>query len=339
MLSPRVCLLIHNPVIKAEGGRKLHQVLGWNDPDELTAAFIDDIRQVSHGYVSYRVVDRVEIDGFPVKLDGRRYTGDSYLRAWRSRSGFHMPDTANYAELLREADFPRKLAADQVDELWMFAFPYGGYFESCMGGPGAIWCNGDIIPGTAGMAKRFVAMGFNYERGVGEMLESYGHRVENIMEHVFRDIPDSPPVRQPSPVVGGLRGMLSAIDHLFGGGDQPEPGAAPEPPSLSDNLWRAFIRYDKTHPGAASCGNVHFAPNSTRDYEWGNRQRVLTSADDWLNYPNFTGETSVQDCAAWGHGDIRAHHQWWMRRFPHVEGQTPTGKPHNWWKPIAGLEF
>ena len=29
-------------------------------------------------------------------------------------------------------------------------------------------------------------MGFNYERGVGEMLESFGHRAESIMKHVYR---------------------------------------------------------------------------------------------------------------------------------------------------------
>ncbi len=28
-------------------------------------------------------------------------------------------------------------------------------------------------------------MGFSYERGVGEMLENFGHRVESIMRHVF----------------------------------------------------------------------------------------------------------------------------------------------------------
>jgi len=28
-------------------------------------------------------------------------------------------------------------------------------------------------------------MGFNYERGVGEMLEDLGHRAESILSHVF----------------------------------------------------------------------------------------------------------------------------------------------------------
>ena len=38
-------------------------------------------------------------------------------------------------------------------------------------------------PGPA--ARRFVIMGYNYQRGVGEMLESFGHRSESILEKTF----------------------------------------------------------------------------------------------------------------------------------------------------------
>jgi hypothetical protein len=332
-LNPRVVVLIFNPVIEAEGGRRLHQVLGWNDPDALTRQYIDDVRTASHGIVDYEVVERIELDKFPLKRDGFRYTDETYLRAWRSRSGFHEPDAADYPSMLREADFARKVEANQADELWLFGFPYAGFFESCLGGRGAIWCNGDIVPGSEIVSRRFVVMGFNYERGVGEMLEDLGHRAENIMEHVFADTPEEPiwPWHD--------AGNLSFWQKLSG---KRKPTASPEPartPSLTGNLWRAFTRYDHRHNGAASCGNVHFAPSSTRDYEWGNATTVLTNADDWLNYPNFTGEVKAQNCAAWGDGDIRAHHIWWMQRFPHAAGRTPNGKSHNWWEYVVGLRY
>ena len=297
VITRRVLVLIHNPIIEQEGGRKLNQVMGWNDPDQLAQQYIRDVGEASWGRVRYEIAERVEIDGFPTKVDGFAYTDASYLQAWRSRSGFHQPDAVFYPELLQRVNFIHKLEAGLVDELWLFAFPYAGYFESCMGGRGAIWCNGTIIPGTERASRKFVVMGFNYERGVGEMLEDLGHRAENIMAHVFQRVP---------------------------------PQA---------NLWQRFIQYDKTDPGRAACGNVHFAPNSRSDYDWGHTRTVLSTADDWLSYPNLTGQARPMTCADWGRGDIRLHHIWWMQRFPHVAGSNEYGIAHNWWRYIVGLEF
>jgi hypothetical protein len=41
----------------------------------------------------------------------------------------------------------------------------------------------------------------------------------------------------------------------------------------------------------------------------------------------------------WGGGEIRAHHKWWLQRFPHVDGTTPTGRLNNWWSYTVGLRF
>jgi len=326
MLTPRALLLIYNPIIEspvyAPNPARLSELLGWNDPDQLCAQYIEDVAEASHGQVRYRIVARVELDAYPVKVDGFRYTDESYLRAWGARAGFHQPDAADYVAILKDADFLARLEEDQADELWVMAFPYAGLYESCMGGRGAIWCNGPVIAGTAHLARRFVVMGFNYERGVGEMLEDLGHRVESIMAHVFAGLPEQP--RQQ-----GLLGVLGI------GRARPSPGAV----DLSGNLWSQFIRHERTHPGLAACGNVHFAPNSTTDYDWGNPRPVLSNADDWLNYPNFTGQRRWMSCADWGNGDIRQHHLWWMRRFPHVEGTTPTGRLNNWWQYVVGLRF
>lgn len=339
-LAPRVSLVIYNPILEAEGGSRLNRVLGWNDPDHLCAQYIADVQEASHGYVGYQIVERIELDEYPVKQDGFRYDDISYLRAWRTRSGFHQPDTADYPAILRRCDFVRKLEAGLVDELWIMAFPYAGLYESCMGGRGAIWCNGPVIPGTAQVLRRFVVMGFNYERGVGEMLEDLGHRAESIMEHVFSDVPDE---AGDLGLGNGKSGVgRSWWDRLLGAiGLRKSPIANPPLPTvnLSGNLWKQFTRYDKLHPGMAACGNVHFAPSSEADYDWGNRRPVWSNADDWLNYPHFTGQVREMSCADWGNGDIRQHHLWWMKRFPHVEGTTPTGKLNNWWRYIVGLEF
>lgn len=100
------------------------------------------------------------------------------------------------------------------------------------------------------------------------------------------------------------------------------------------NAWARFTRYDKTHPGEAGCGNVHFAPNSQSDYDWGNPTYVDSTCDDWaLNFPALNGLRKRVNADEWGNNDMRLHHLWWFERFPHHSGEF-EGKLANWWKYI-----
>ena len=99
------------------------------------------------------------------------------------------------------------------------------------------------------------------------------------------------------------------------------------------DLWRRFTRYDLVAPGQAQCGNVHFAPNSQTDYDWGRHDRVWSGCDDWLEFPELRGTRREVDCAEWGGGDMRLHHCWWLGRLPCVPGER-DGVSHNWWEAI-----
>lgn len=284
----KVLMITHNPVLQSKNGQTLKQYFRWNDPDELAQGYMDDVRQCSYGYANYEIVERLVIDGYPLKRDGFRYNEQSYLNAWQARS-FHDPDGVDYLQLAREFDLLRQVESGAIDEVWLFGHPYGGYYESIMGGHGAFWCNAPPLAGTEGCSRKFVIMGFNFERGVGEMLEDLGHRAESMLYKVFEK----------------TRGDA--------------------------NLFERFTRYDKTHPERAECGNVHFAPNSIRDYDWGNPRPVLSRCDTWYNYPDLSGESRLVNCAEWGNGDIRAHHCWWFKHFPHIQGET-NGIANNWWR-------
>jgi hypothetical protein len=286
-MPTRVLALIHNPRIPFEGNRRLAEVLRWHDPEVLARRYIADVRECSYGLADYEIVESIEADGFPVKADGFAYTPESYLRCWRARAGFHQPDGVDYHRLLDDFNIVPRINTGALDEVWLFGFPYAGYYESIMVGPGAVYCNAPPLE-RRDAQRRFIIMGFNYERGVGEMLEDLGHRAESILSHVFR--------------------------HTRG----------------EANLWERFTRHDKTHPGRAECGNVHFAPNSERDYDWGNPRFVVSGCESWLNFPDLSATRRRVNAAEWGGGDIRLHHLWWFRRFPHVEGQS-HGVAHNWW--------
>jgi hypothetical protein len=290
-VRPRVLVIIYNPSVAGAGGRRLNEVLNWNDPDDLTRRYIDDVRESSDGYANYEVVDRLEVDDIPEKIDGFKYQVDDYVTHWRNRSGFHQPDAVDYYRILDNFRLVERINDNQIDEVWLYGFPFGGFYESIMVGPGAFWCNAPPLAGTDHCRRRFVIMGFSYERGVGEMLENLGHRAESIMRHVFR--------------------------HTSG----------------EANLWQRFSRYDLTHPGRAEVGAMHFAPNSLRDYDWGNPTYVPSRCYDWRHFPDFQGETHQVNCHEWGDGDIRQHHLWWFRLLPHVAGSA-NGLSHNWWEYI-----
>jgi hypothetical protein len=100
------------------------------------------------------------------------------------------------------------------------------------------------------------------------------------------------------------------------------------------NLWKRFSRYDKTHPGQAEVGIVHYAPNSQKDYDWGNKMKVMSRCDNWLNFPDLSGPPKQVDDSQWGRGDTRLHHLWWFKRFPHIAGVS-DGISHNWWEYVT----
>lgn len=277
-IHPRVLLIIYNPTVPSEGGRKLVDVLKWNNPDDLVKDYIADVKDASYGYCNYKIVDRIEVDLFPVKEDGFAYTGDSFVSAWKARSGFHQPDWVDYNRIVRDFKLVERVNNDEIDEVWLFAFPYGGFYESRMVGPEAFWCNAPPLKGYEHAKKRFVIMGFNYERQVGQMLEAHGHRCESILDYTFRN----------------------------------KKGDA--------NLYKVFTRYDKIAPGQSEVGIVHYAPNSQKDYDWGNKTEVKSRCDNWLNYPDLSGAPKTVDCSHWGDGDTRLHHLWWFKRFPHIAG-------------------
>ncbi len=291
-VTRKLSLIIYNPSIPDHGNLKLTKVLGWNDADRLSAALISDLHEASHGYANYMIAERSEVDAFPLKQDGFTYTPKTFLSAWRSHAGFHQPDAVNYHQLLDQFDLLEKVRSGAIDEVWTISFPYAGFYESRMAGPGAFWCNAPPLPGTDQAGRRFVIMAFNYERGVGEMLESYGHRAELIMMRVY--------------------------------GDTPGPG----------NLWKRFTQYDQITPGRAEVGNIHFAPNSIKDYDWGNPRTVPSHWRAWQNFPDLSSPPQPANSRDWGRGDIRAHHLWWFSLLPHVTGQT-NGIANNWWAYIV----
>jgi hypothetical protein len=185
IVSPRVLVVVYDPIIDAATGTKLTKHKNWKRPEDLISGFIADVLEVSGGLARYQIVKRIEINDFPIKTDGFRYTVQAYLAALNNGAQAHKPDSFNYQDFLTRHNILQLVSSNQIDEVWMFGFPYAGFYESTMGGFGAFFCNSQPLPNTSSCSRRFVIMGFSNERGVGEMLHSFGHRAESIMKQVY----------------------------------------------------------------------------------------------------------------------------------------------------------
>ena len=288
----KTLVIVYDPIVDPVTGRTLSEYLRWNRVDELARGYMSDVLEVSGGLARYQVVQRIDVDGTPVKVDGYQYDPATYLNVMRGATPPHSPPEVDYYAIINRFELLQRVASNEIDEVWVFSFPHAGFYESIMGGPGAFWCNAPPLKNTEASGRRFVIMGFSYERGVGEMLEDLGHRAESIMEKTF------------------------------------------ERHTGEQNLWRRFIRYQQVAPGRAGVGNIHFAPNSQRDYDWNNPTPVPSECDDWLyNFPNFKGVVRAVTASDWGNGDIREHHKWWFRHLPKVSGHS-YGIANNWWQYI-----
>ncbi len=159
----------------------------WKSTDMLVEGYVQKMRELSDQRLLFRVVQTLTVKDYPLLLDGRRYTDETWTqtlqddkRALRDSHGNYM--LADYMRIIKDANILAQVRDRQIDEVWMFGGPYFGFYESRMVGRGAFWCNAPAIeqPG-----RLFIMMGFNYERDIKEMVHDFGHRTESILSMQF----------------------------------------------------------------------------------------------------------------------------------------------------------
>lgn len=294
----KVMVINFDPIVPSVG-KRTHEALGWNDPWSHTIAYINDLKEVSGCWAQYQIVEWHDVNYFAHFTDGFQYSAQEFYDMWRSCGGscnWHS-GTADYYRIINDFGIAAKVAAGEIDEVFLFGPPFAcAFWEAAMAGPSPYFINGGTyyVPSAK---RNFAIMGFNYEREVGCMLEDFCHRAECIMSRVYR----------------------------------PPQWWFPTWPIT--NNWDRFRMYDKIKSGEAACGTCHYAPNSQSDYDWGNTTYVWSYCDDWLyNWPNLLGVKRWVNCSEWGNGDMRLHHLWWLKHIPRKPGVNADGKQNNWWK-------
>jgi hypothetical protein len=159
----------------------------WYNTELLIEQYIDAMQKASRNTLVYHLMNILTVSEYPLLLDGRRYTNATWSaalandpKAFRDPHGAYM--LADYQRIIQDFNLIQLVMENLIDEVWMFGGPYFGFYESRMVGQNAFWVNG---PGIERACRRFVIMGFNYQRSVKEMVHDFGHRAESILARKY----------------------------------------------------------------------------------------------------------------------------------------------------------
>lgn len=282
----KVAVVYQNPMVGM--GQKLHQKFGWADPTILVAQLQQEFKNASSGVVEFQLTEIYDDQILFTRLDSVFLTVNQLVTyynepGWSTLKLAHQQGRLkfDYRELINHYDFCTKRDQGIIDEVWVYAHPYASMYESQLVGQNAFWWNSPPIK-DAGCVKLLSIMGLNYERGIPEAMESFGHRME------------------------------SALWHAFGRWNN----AAPDP-----NNWEIFTKIDKDFPGEAQVGNIHFPPNGLSDYDFGNPRKVDSYSDDWSKFPYLLNKKRNFGCEEWGCSHL-GYMRWWYRHLPRFAGVT-----------------
>ena len=242
---------------------------------------------------------------FPLATDGQRLTESEYLTLRSQGQGYaqtHGGAMVDIPHAVLDNGIDTKIKSGEIDEVWLFASWTMSLYESYMGGPGAFWINGPTFPSDSGRA--YVVMGFENAVGVPNSLHSVGHRVECTFDRAYGHI------------------------------------------STNQNTpWARFRKHQNIPaewlPGVTfGVGDTENPPNSRGAYDYRNPNYVLSTAPDWLTYPNLTGQTANVAAPDWGDSDY-GYYKWWYGHMPKADGVSPRAdsdpsafRQNNWWKYI-----
>ncbi len=309
IMNLKVALIIQNPIVDSIANKRIHQVWGWENPYNYVNQIIEEFHTISDGVINYQIVETHNDEGIFTRLGDSLMTIDTLIYFYTTSGKLFGRDTPGtlqyYAENLRTVQFDYNYMVDyydldskrndgEIDEVWVYAHPFAGMYESQLMGPGAFWWNSPPL-NHDGLEKLLSVMGWNYERGVAEALHSYGHRME------------------------------SAIKYVYGRWDCNNE---------NPNSWELFTRFDKEVPGGAHIGNIHFPPNGQNDYDYGNTKYVTTYADNWKRYPLLLDQVREVNRIEWsqdvGTNYQLGYMRWWFNHIPKYTG-IHKGVLNNWW--------
>jgi hypothetical protein len=296
VLTQKVLLIVYDPVVDQASGLSLSQKMHWQNVDELINGYIADIDQSSGGLINYQVIERINRNEFPLKIGGFRFDAKTYF----SEPKPPFADAGvDYHQIISDFNIFARIDNHEIDEVWIFGFPFAGFNESIMVGRCAFACNSNPLENTDNCSRRFVMMGFSYERYVGQMLEDFCHRAESILAYIYNS------------AIGDANLYTRFIRY-----DKTSPGESEV----------GSVHYGPNSESDYDYGNKRYVPSRCDD--WFNFP-VFKNEVKQVNCDAWGGDATHPD-DLW----TRNHHKWWLNHLPRKAGRT-NGVANNWWKYIV----
>ncbi|MBI3586589.1 MAG: T9SS type A sorting domain-containing protein [Ignavibacteriales bacterium] len=319
-MTIKVALVLQDPAIASQGYQRLHELFtGWKDPQLLSNKLVFHFKEATDSVVNFQFVETVNDGRLFTRYYGNFLTVSQYYNllkepGWKSLRAAEDSGQIrfDYREFVKFYHYDEKRNSGQIDEVWVFAAPFLGMYESQLLGPNAFWWNSPPIKDGTALTKLLSVMGLNYERGVDQAFHSFGHRTESALVQAYYQA----------------------------------QGRNWNPKSSNPTPWDLFTRIEKDMPGQAHVGNVHFPPNGVRDYDYGNTTIVKSYAQNWFRYPYLFDQSAQVNIATWYYnaGDPLAEGQdhlgylrWWYNHLPRYVGVT-DGVLNNWWHYVVDYE-
>lgn len=316
-MTIKVAVVYQDPLLPSSN--RIHEEFGWRNPRILTAALIRHFREASDSVVNFEVTEVVEATQLFTRLRGVFMTVPQYVQllkepGWTTLRGASDSGLIafDYREFVKFYDFDGKRNRGEIDEVWVFAAPFLGMYESQLLGPKAFWWNSPPIKDGTALTGLLSVMGLNYERGVDQAFHSFGHRTESAVIQAYKEAQGKPW----------------------------------NPTSSDPTPWDLFTRIHKDMPQQAHVGNIHFPPNGTRDYEYNSQTLVTSYAENWYRYPILLNMSRKVNVSTWYYtpGEPLAEGQdhigylrWWYGHLPRYKGVT-DGVLNNWWHYVVDYE-
>jgi hypothetical protein len=315
-MTIKVALVMQDPTLQS--GQKIHQMFSWPDPRVLAPDVVRHFKEATDSVVNFQFVETIVPAILFTRYYGQYLTVTQYVQLLQEPGWVSLKKASDsgeiafdYREFVKYYQYDLKRNNGTIDEVWVFAAPYLGMYESQMLGPNAFWWNSPPIRDGTALTKLLSVMGLNYERGVDQAFHSFGHRMESAVVEAYHDA----------------------------------QGRNWDPKSSNPTPWDLFTRIDKDMPGQAHVGNVHFPPNGTSDYNYGNLRVVTSYAENWYRYPYLYDDTSSVNLYTWLYtgndplaegADHLGYLRWWYGHIPRYEGVT-DGVLNNWW--LYGTDY
>ncbi|GEM_PF-1551132 len=339
-LTNKVWLVIYDPFPTNSGVQHLWEVYDppgtwtlWNDPNRQNIDLTTLLTMDTHTNIAFICTRTNIFRFFPRLTNGKRYYYDqtganetnnyhwSYESPWVQRPWPNAMLDYDWM-LTNDLNAEAAMGTGECDDIWVWAPPMSGAYESHMFGPGSWWCNSGGHTGNNGYRaypRRFIVYCYNYERGTDMANHDFGHAMESNMSHVNS---------------GGHWNYGTCMNATI----------------WTDNYWTTFAAFDQAMPGRASCGDNHRMPNSTNSYEYRSSKYVWSfkrnwEGTNWLSWPRMFMSNSInyttwnsqafEDSIYESEGEC-SHLRWWFQHMPHEQPDSAAymtnGLLMNWYE-------